>query len=116
VGRNTHATLFAHAQQRVDQRSPGGHGTLNPVSQQVSLGGGYLDAGYHADAVARGQIARPQRTLQRVVIRDRDDVQPGPARGFQHRLDRAQAIAVSGVKVQVSLSHGFSFSGRQRQP
>mgnify|MGYP007118310698 CR=1 FL=1 len=65
VGRNTYATLFAYAQQRLDQRSPGGHRTLNPVCQQVSLGGGNLDAGYHVDAVAWGQIARPQRALRR---------------------------------------------------
>ena len=116
MGRNAHATLLAYAQQRLDQRSPGGHGMLEPSKPAGSLGGGNLDAGYHTDAVARGQIARRDRALQRVVIRDRDDVQPGPARGFQHRLDRAKAIAVSGVKVQVSLSHVFSFSGRHRQP
>ena len=38
VGRNTHAALFAYAEQRLDQRSAGGHGGARPSKPAGVLG------------------------------------------------------------------------------
>ena len=101
------ATEVAHPLDGLGERSAALGPGLDADGEQVAVDGRDLNAGDAEQAVLGGELGRPERFLDRVVIGDHDPVEVDLGHVFEEEFDRLPAVVrVLGVDVRVDGDRG----------
>lgn len=101
MGQDCHPAGLVNGGGRFAQVQPLGDGLCDPQGQDVAVPAADLNTGHNVKRIVVLLFAGPQRSVQRVVVGDGDDVQLWPVAGdeIQQLLCRWLSVAGAGVHV-----------------